>query len=312
MASAFHAGERAWHEREGIAERMEEIGSRAIRDFMPDQHRELFAELPFTLLGTVDSDGRPRALLVCGPPGFVRSPDARTLELHVAYASDAAALRALTPGVAVGVLGIQPHTRRRNRANGYVISRDAGVLALRIQQSFGNCPKHITPRVVRFEPRGGDRAETVAGGSVLSGEPLRIVREADTFFIATSALPARLQGEPPAGADVSHRGGASGFVDVQTGAAHTTLIVPDYQGNYMFNTLGNLTLNAHAALLFIDFERGDLLELAVTCRIIEDQEQVARYADAQRLLELQVTSHRFEPAGCPIRLQLDSSSRVKR
>ena len=308
--SIGHAGEREAQRRVGSAGHMEEIGSKVIRDFMPDQHRELFAELPFALLGTVDSNGRPRALMVCGLPGFIGSPDPRTLELHTAFASDRDAFRALTPGVAVGLLGIQPHTRRRNRANGHVLSRKDGALSLRITQSFGNCPKHITPRAARFSPRSG--AEASAGGALLPEEALRIVREADTFFIATAASSSRLQGEPAAGVDVSHRGGAPGFVDVQLAHDETVLVVPDYQGNYFFNTLGNLTLNPRAALLFLDFERGDLLELAVRCTIIEDPARVLRYPEAQRLLELRVESHRLVRSACPLHFQLDSSSRVNR
>jgi predicted pyridoxine 5'-phosphate oxidase superfamily flavin-nucleotide-binding protein len=319
MASTFHPGEQAWHVREGIAERMAEIGPRAIRDFMPDQHRELFEKLPFVLLGTVDSAGRPRALLVCGPSGFIRSPDARTLELHSAYASDPDVLRALTPGVAVGLLGIEPHTRRRNRANGYVVSRQGEALVLRIAQSFGNCPKHITPRRARFEPGAEpyeQRGAISAGGAALSEEALRIVRSADTFFIASAASASRLQGEPPAGADVSHRGGAPGFVDVQARDGKSVLIVPDYQGNYLFNTLGNLTLNPQAALLFMDFDRGDVLEVTVRSAIVLDPERVARYPQAQRLLELRVASYRLVTASCPLLFdQLDqppSSSRVNK
>lgn len=305
MASAFHPGEQAWHEREGIAERMAEIGPRAIRDFMPDQHRELFAQLPFALLGTVDSAGRPRALLVCGPRGFIESPDSRTLELHTAFASDPEAFRGLTPGVAVGVLGIEPQTRRRNRANGYVVSRQGGVLVLRITQSFGNCPKHITPRRARFEPRGEpyeQRGAVRDGGAALSEEALRIVRSADTFFIATAASASRLQGEPPAGADVSHRGGAPGFVQVQVRHPQTVLLVPDYQGNYFFNTLGNLTLNPSAELLFLDFERGDVLTVAVDCEIILDLERVQAFSGAERLLALRVGRHRYIEA-CPLRFE---------
>jgi hypothetical protein len=125
-----------------------------------------------------------------------------------------------------------------------------------------------------------------------------------------------LQGEPPAGADVSHRGGAPGFVDVQARDGARVLVVPDYQGNYLFNTLGNLTLNPSAELLFLDFERGDVLTVAVDCEIVVEPDRVARYPQAQRLLELRVASHRLVTAACPLLFeQLDqapSSSRVNK
>ena len=60
-APTFHAGERAVQERVGVAARMAEFGPRVIRDFMPDQHREFFAQLPFVIAGTKDAAGQPWA-----------------------------------------------------------------------------------------------------------------------------------------------------------------------------------------------------------------------------------------------------------
>ncbi|MBC7172908.1 MAG: flavin-nucleotide-binding protein, partial [Polyangiaceae bacterium] len=66
--SPFHEGERAIQERLGVRDRMESIGSRVIRDFMPDQHRELFVKLPFLLVGALDGAGRPWASMLVGRP----------------------------------------------------------------------------------------------------------------------------------------------------------------------------------------------------------------------------------------------------
>src|SRR5262249_25058473 len=71
-----------------------------------------------------------------------------------------------------------------------------------------------------------------------------------TFFIAST--------HPQGGADASHRGGEPGFVQVPD--AHT-LQWPDYVGNNLFQTLGNLSVNPRAGLLFVDFERGRTLQL---------------------------------------------------
>jgi len=69
----FHAGERACGTR-GMRERMAESGRRAIRDFMPDQHRELFAKLPMIVVGSLDGRQRPWASVLFGRPGFIRCP----------------------------------------------------------------------------------------------------------------------------------------------------------------------------------------------------------------------------------------------
>lgn len=297
---AFHSGERAWHEHTGVADRMAEIGPRAIRDFMPDQHRELFGELPFALLGVIDAHGQPRAVLLAGPAGFIRSPDTRTLELRFAYASEPELIAELAPGAAVGLLGIQPHTRRRNRANGLVTALRDGALVLEIAQSFGNCPKYITPRHAHFEPSGSPRV-AIEGGAQLSALARHIVQSADTFFIASSASPSRTDQAPPYGADISHRGGPPGFAVIEDSDEASLLLVPDYAGNFMFNTLGNLTVHPRAGLLFMDFDYGDVLALSVDAAIITDPDRVEPFPGAQRLLELRVRSQRLLRASSPLR-----------
>jgi hypothetical protein len=89
--------------------------------------------------------------------------------------------------------------------------------------------------------------------------------------------------------DVSHRGGKPGFVRVQRDAAGVdVLTVPDFAGNQMFNTLGNLQLHPRAGLLFVDFVRGDRLHLAVDAELLWQGDELAAFAGAQRLLRLRV------------------------
>jgi hypothetical protein len=52
----------------GKAEKMEQIGRRVIRDYMPDEHQEFFSRLPYLLVGSVDLAGRPWAPVLAGPP----------------------------------------------------------------------------------------------------------------------------------------------------------------------------------------------------------------------------------------------------
>jgi uncharacterized protein len=114
-APAFHEGERAAQSRVGAAvrERMAEIGPRVIRDFMPDQHREFFEQLPFIVAGTVDATGQPWASVLAQPPGFIHSPDARHLTLRAQPLPGDPLQQTLVEGAAIGLLGIEPHTRRR-------------------------------------------------------------------------------------------------------------------------------------------------------------------------------------------------------
>ncbi|MES2943882.1 MAG: pyridoxamine 5'-phosphate oxidase family protein, partial [Pseudomonadota bacterium] len=113
LAPTFHAGERAVQQRVGVAERMEQVGPRVIRDFMPDQHREFFTQLPFMLVGSVDDSGQPWASVLAAPPGFVESPDAFSLQVNAKPLPGDPLLQTLRDGARIGMLGIEPHTRRR-------------------------------------------------------------------------------------------------------------------------------------------------------------------------------------------------------
>ena len=301
MNATFHAGERAVQQRAGVAERMAEVGPRVIRDYMPDQHRDFFAQLPFVVLGSLDAQGQPWASVLAQPPGFIRSPDATLLRLQALPDAADPLVQTLQPDAPIGLLGIEPHTRRRNRANGRVMALDGAGFGLRIEQSFGNCPKYIQAREPVYLAPIEVPAAAIAS-SQLDAAALRLVRGADTFFIA-SAHPQALQPEGRAdGVDVSHRGGKSGFVRVEVDAAgQQWLTAPDFLGNFFFNTLGNLAVNPQAGLLFIDYATGDLLQVAVRAEILWDGPDLAGFAGAQRLLRMQVLGALRRPGALALR-----------
>ncbi|KAG1255548.1 hypothetical protein G6F68_010282 [Rhizopus microsporus] len=66
VAPPWHGGERLLQTRAGVAERMAQIGPKVVRDYMPDQHREFFAQLPFLVMGSVAARGDPPAHLARG------------------------------------------------------------------------------------------------------------------------------------------------------------------------------------------------------------------------------------------------------
>ncbi|HEU5295846.1 MAG TPA: pyridoxamine 5'-phosphate oxidase family protein [Burkholderiaceae bacterium] len=288
----FHAGEQALQQRVGVRERIAEAGARMVRDQMPEQHRELFGQLPFVLVGSVDAAGQPHASLLAGPPAFMRTPDAHTLAVDaLPHAADPLA-QALRVGASLGVLGIEPHTRRRNRLNGVVSALRANGFDIGVRQSFGNCPKYIQARQAQWQ--GGDAdAVRVVSAARLDEAGAALVQRADTFFIASSVPPAQLERSAAHGVDVSHRGGNPGFVRVEPGGDGVdTLTVPDFSGNNLFNTLGNLSVHPRAGLLFIDFEGDALMQLSVDAEIVWDGPVLAAFAGAQRLLRYRVRAMR--------------------
>ena len=286
-AAAFHAGEQALQERVGVRERMAAVGPLVLRDHMPDQHRELFEKLPTLLLGTLDDQGQPWATMVAGPPGFVHTPDARAM--HMAVVPDAAdpVLAQLVPGAPVGVLGLEPHTRRRNRMNGRVAAFAGHGLEVGVVQSFGNCPKYIQARAPGLRAEVTPPAPAQVLGAGLDAAARGLIARSDTMFIASAsaAHPGAGRNE---GVDVSHRGGEPGFVHAEQTAEGLVLSLPDYPGNLFFNTLGNLALHPQAGLLWVDYDGGGLLHVSARAELLWDEAPRARWPGAQRVLRLQV------------------------
>jgi predicted pyridoxine 5'-phosphate oxidase superfamily flavin-nucleotide-binding protein len=296
IAEAFHAGERAMQERAGVRERMAQVGGQVIRTFMPEQHRSFFRQLPFVVVGSLDAVRQPWASLLAGTPGFVESPSPTALRFNTLPTAHSPLAAALRPGASLGLLGIEPHTRRRNRANGVVTETDARGFDVDVEQSFGNCPKYIQAR----EAIHVDMAEFPSSvrSNALDTRTAGLVAAADTFFIATAHPLAGDRSDRAHGVDVSHRGGKPGFVRVEDSR---TLLVPDFSGNFFFNTLGNLAANPRAGLLFPDFAIGALLHLAVEAEIIWEGADLAGFAGAQRLLRLHTRESLLVDNAMPLR-----------
>ena len=289
----------------GVREVMETRGRQFIRDHMPQQHRDFFASLPFIVIGALDAQGQPWASLMAGPPGFMHSPDPQHLQLQGSVLADDPLREGWKVGAQVGLLGIQPHTRRRNRMNGQLTEVGEGGATVAVRQSFGNCPKYIMPRQAVWQSGEADKLggqpEVLDEGASLSVRARAIIEQADTFFIASASAQAQSQDVPRSeGVDVSHRGGLAGFVKLREGADGTVLTVPDYTGNFMFNTLGNIVSNPKVGLLFIDFASGALLWLQGVAHIEHDSPEVAEHEGALRLLRIQVRQGRLHQRGWPL------------
>ena len=293
-ATPFHAGELAVQQRVGMRERVANAGSAGIRDHMPEQHRQFFGELPFFFIGALDEGGQPWATVLSGEPGFIGTPDARTLTISGGMADGDPLQGRLHAGDHIGGLGLVPATRRRNRVNGVIAAAGEGGLRIDVTQSFGNCPQYIQQRQHGAAPTRAGSAPAARRGAALDAEDRALIARADTFFIA-SANPDPGAGRAR-GVDVSHRGGRPGFVRIDDAR---TLTSPEFRGNFFFNTVGNLLEHPRAGLLFVDFERGDLLHLAVEAEIIWDGAQVEAFEGAERLLRFHVREVVRNPGALP-------------
>ncbi len=271
--------------RVGKRSKIESIGQRVLRPYLPEQHREFFASLPFVVVGSVDEGGRPWASLLTGEPGFAHSPAAEQLHIQARALSGDPLGASWQPGKRLGVLGIELPTRRRNRANVVVREAEEGRLVLEVLQSLGQCPKYIRarPAAQLLNGVGGEATSFTR----LDAEARAIIERADTFFVA-SYVAAR-EGAPRENVDVSHRGGEAGFLR----ATDSSILVPDYAGNSFFNTLGNFLMEPRAGILVPDIHKGGFLQLTGLAELLgADSPEVRSMAGAERGWRFTLTAGR--------------------
>ncbi|MCX5378337.1 pyridoxamine 5'-phosphate oxidase family protein [Streptomyces sp. NBC_00091] len=248
----YHQGSLAVQERVGVRELAEHVG-RSIGTDIRDVAAAFLAQQPHLVVGAADGAGRLWASLLTGAPGFVRATGPGRIEVTGGLPEgDPLAGALATAGTRVGTISLDPRTRRRMRLNGTLAVAPGG-FAVEAEQVFANCPKYLQKRQPLELVAEG--AGVVRRGEALTPGQQRAVRAADTFFVATTA--------EADGADASHRGGLPGFVEV---LSPTELRWPDYPGNAMFLTLGNLAADSRAGLLFPDWEGGGLLQLSGRAR----------------------------------------------
>jgi ferredoxin-NADP reductase/predicted pyridoxine 5'-phosphate oxidase superfamily flavin-nucleotide-binding protein len=278
--SPFHDGEKSLQSLVGKREQMEQFGRKAIRSFMPQQHRDFYAQLPFIVVGSVDEHGWPWASILPGKPGFIKSPTLTTLNINATAVKGDPLEKVLNKvNSPLGLLGIALETRRRNRVNGHISHAQPGQITVQVGQSFGNCPQYIQHRDIEFirdvgqEGKDYDQQKITA----LTDQARSMITNADTFFVSSYI---NSQTNPDKeGVDVSHRGGRPGFVNIDC----NTLTIPDYPGNNLFNTLGNFLINPKGGLIFFDFSSGNLLMLTGTVELLWDDQHVFQaFKGAQR------------------------------
>ncbi|MQS09165.1 pyridoxamine 5'-phosphate oxidase family protein [Streptomyces alkaliphilus] len=255
----YHDGEVTVQRRARLAEQAR-FSLGGIGETVPEVAAAFLAEQPMIVLGGADGAGRIWATQLTGEPGFLKVPDPRTLTIDAlpGHTDPLGELRERPSPV--GMIAIEPATRRRMRINGRAVPTGEG-LRVDLDQVIANCPKYLQKRRHRFlDPGAGGTAAgpgPVTDGTTLTPAQRETIRRADTFFVATASD----RGD----ADASHRGGNPGFVRV---LSPTVLRWPDYTGNAMFLTLGNLELNPAAGLLFPGWDTGTALHLTGTARTV--------------------------------------------
>ncbi len=294
----FHHGELAAQKRDGLpdfAERVRQSGF--VRPFMPDQHREFFKNLPMVATGLLDKSGRPWATMLIGELGFLRSPEPNILSsVSRPVLSEALGLQ-VHAGSKVGLCGVEVETRRRNRMNGTVVNYADSTFAIRVDQSFGNCPQYIQKRKLKWSevPTEAREPKNYERTSSLSPSAKELIELADTFFIASRAP--EMSDDPRGGIDASHRGGKPGFINVSD---DNTLSFPDFSGNRFYNTVGNIELDERIGLFIPNLSTGDAVMITGRAAVCWEDERIAAFEGAERIIDVIVDESIYIPALLPI------------
>jgi predicted pyridoxine 5'-phosphate oxidase superfamily flavin-nucleotide-binding protein len=256
MTAAFHDGELQVQRLLGAEEEAASLRG-MITDKLPPVAMRFLPAFDFVLATSIDGQHQVWTSFLTGPKGFVTVASPTTIFL--AIDEEKTFFSNVEENDNVGFLFINLQARVRLRINGKIQKAQTG-FQLDIAQSYFNCPKYIQSRTPIRSPENSSRQASEI--SSLNREHLEIISKADTFFISTFA--------PDQGSDCSHRGGMPGFVQVVN---DKKIRWPDYPGNNLYNSFGNLQVNPHCGLLFIDFANNRILQLTGTAKLVFDDDQ---------------------------------------
>ncbi|KAL3684563.1 hypothetical protein R1sor_002585 [Riccia sorocarpa] len=285
--------------------------------FLTHQASFLLQRAPLLAFGTLDSQFRPWSTLWGGEPGFSEPLggdflDTRTLvdgkndPVVQALVGDAEIGETSHPkdsGKLVAGLTIDLMTRKRVKLAGRMITgtvKDVGIevqsesemtqqqlqLVTKIDQSMGNCPKYlnqyeISPAIVN--------SRLVSQGPELTDEGRALISKSDMFFLSTSVEDDM---------DVNHRGGPPGFVRI---ISSNQIVYPEYSGNRLYQSLGNLQLNPKIGMTFPDYETGDVLYLTGTTEILISTDASTLLPGSNLAVKITINEAHFVAGGLPFR-----------
>ncbi len=256
--SPFHSGEIVVQKRVG-EDMIAQSNGQLLRDEIPGGALKFIDNQPMVIVSSMDKDENIWASIFLGKAGFVKAPDEKNVVVSVPSLISGNSdifWENIISHSKVGMLFIELSRRRRLRVNG-TVQRDNDTLHLHVDQAYPNCPKYIQRREMDVSLNTKIDNNLKKTGAALNAGLKELITNSDMFFVGSA------NGDNDM--DVSHRGGNPGFVQI---IDDTTLKIPDYQGNSMFNTLGNFTVNPNAGLLFLDFRSGKTLQLTGKADII--------------------------------------------
>ncbi|KAF1828960.1 hypothetical protein BDW02DRAFT_191707 [Decorospora gaudefroyi] len=277
----------------------------------------MFQRAPLLALGTLDAESRPWTTLWGGEPAFseplgegfigtrtfVDGKNDPVVRALVGDAEKEAILQSKEGLKLVAGLAIDLMTRKRVKIAGRMIAgtlRDMNVdaesrpgtkqeqiqLVTKITQSLGNCPKYLNQ--YEIQP-AFIAAELASQSSWLSEKGQALIANSDMFFLVTSTEDDM---------DVNHRGGPPGFVRI---ISPTQIAYPEYSGNRLYQSLGNLQLNSKIGVTFPNYKTGDVLYTTGTAEILVGADAAALLPGSNLAVKITIDEARYVAHGLPFR-----------
>lgn len=201
---------------------------------------------------SIDQDNRVWISMLSGKPNLIKVIDFSTISIDktlITSPSDDVFYKNIRHNKNVGLLFLDWETRKRYRLNGR-IKEEKDNLIINIQETYGICHKYIQRRSFKYtNPNTPSIPSSLKGIEIMDIHKL-LIENANTFFLGTCGLNKKV--------DASHKGGKPGFVKFIN---NNTIKIPDYSGNSMFNSLGNIHENPSSGLIFIDYKENKILQL---------------------------------------------------
>ncbi|KAK8023084.1 Ferredoxin reductase-type FAD-binding domain protein [Apiospora marii] len=332
-ADGWHAGERAiQHTLLGDRERPRD--NPTFHGLAPSYGYRV-QNSPLVAFGALDRAGRPWTTIWGGEAGFCRPVAQGVLGvrgtavdaqydpvLNTLFGEGAGGIQdgeVVRPegGKVMSGLSIDLETRDRVKLAGRLVAgavsltaQDGALadlqMAFQVTESLGNCPKYLNKkRIVPHVPR----PQLLSQGQhqPLPDEAIELVHKADLFFISSKhGAPAGSNESSSSEAesmDTNHRGGPAGLVRVFRNDASegVALVYPEYSGNRLYQTLGNLQADPAVGLAVPDFATGDVLYLTGRASILVGDRAAAYLPRCKLAVRIDVRDHRFVRDGLPFR-----------
>lgn len=306
----FHDSEIAVQESVGVAELVAEFGQAMIMSEIPEAFSHFLNQLPWVIAGAIDEDGNPWAVPIFAVKGFIQTLNNTSLRVNGIPILTSQLRLNLNPKQKIAILGIDLLTRRRIRLNGRVKSNGQNGFVLGIEQCYGNCPKYIQKRKLQWgESKVAERdADNIKISSNLSAVVKALIEKSDTFFIASRSK--EFNDVANTGMDISHRGGKLGFVKVE----ENMIYFPDFSGNRLFNTLGNIVSDGRVGLFFPNFISSEAVFIAgkaeILCDIPGEDKSLPEFAGAERMIKVTTVQTVYLRHGLEMTAELVENSPV--